>query len=141
MNTFTNENLLIIEGYLLQAKKNKSDSKPEPYSFSNEEINVIFPLVVDLFKSAEDLLTDEEKNGGEGRIINFGSIANNISGSPREVWRATNFHVDLLIKVLDYYRMKQKGVRKHQLFNTALANMTGYEFQEYLREIGLLPKE
>ena len=38
------------------------------------------------------------------------------------------------------YPKAVKAFKKHQLFNTPLMNMTGYEFAEYLMHLGKLPK-
>ena len=103
------------------------------YGFSKEETDVIFPTMASLFDFGHLKYGSTRPPGPNYEWLR--------EMARRDQVQARNMaltHKDLLKKLMHEYQAAESGQQRHSLFSTPIGSMTGYQFEEYLKEIGIL---
>lgn len=125
------EALSAVEQYLETIKTATFDR----YGFSSEETDVIFPAIVSLLNFGHRKYGSSSNPKGPG---NHQWLSQKINGDPTAAREIAGDMNDHLMRLLNEYRHDEVAEIRDNLFKTPIGNMTGYQFEIYLREIGIL---
>lgn len=126
-------NYVIKAAALVTIEKHLENTDTVGYGFSKEETDIVFPTMASLFDFGH-IKYGSTRNPGP----NYEWLREAVKRDPVLARKMATMYKAQLKKLVDEYRIDEAGQHRHRLFNTSIGNMTGYQFEQYLKEIGIL---
>ena len=103
----------------------------EPPSYESKSV---FPVIVKLMKYA----ATEHPDQIAYRDMNYKHIAYQVEGNDMIMGTLVREAHSSIQGLIESYRSEENAEKKNNLFQTRISDMTGYEFQDYLKYIGVI---